>query len=168
LSYPSAKIYSSLVKDVLGKRFSSALNYIFLVYVAGTLIGYVLVTNNLLLGVFLDMITKACSITSTTTIQLIKLTSILLIGTISLPLTLQNKIPAIFSKISFVTIGIIGYIILLMTFETFSYFKHYEVESGKKYTPFKYNVLDYFRFYGNFVYSFNVIGIQFNLKSVYS
>lgn len=159
LSYPSAKIYSTLVKYVLGTKFSHALNYIFLIYIAGTLVGYILVTNNLLLEVFLDMITKACNITSTSTIKFIKLASIIIIGTLSLPLTLQNKIPAIFSKISFITMGVIVYLILLMTIQTFYYYKDYQVKSGNKYSPFKYNKIDYFRFYGNFVYSFNVIGI---------
>lgn len=158
MSYPNALIYSTLVKYVLGNRSSLILNYIYLVYVGGSLIGYILVTNNLLVGIFLDMIANALNITSDTTKHYMKLISILILGTLSLPLTIRTTIPKIFTKMTLVTMGVIIYLIGLMFVQMFFYATEYKVKSGPKYIPFKYNVIDYFRYYGNYVYSFNVVG----------
>lgn len=43
--YPDTKVYSDLVNEVLGHKFEIALNVIFVVYVFGSLVAYILVSN---------------------------------------------------------------------------------------------------------------------------
>lgn len=43
--YKSAKIYSELVKEMVGEKLEAAVNWIFIIYVWGTLIGYILVSH---------------------------------------------------------------------------------------------------------------------------
>lgn len=47
--YPDTKIYSDLVKEILGKKVESLLNWIFIIYVFGSLVAYILVTEKLVL-----------------------------------------------------------------------------------------------------------------------
>lgn len=162
MSYQSATIYSTLVENVVGKKASVLLNLMFLLYVFGVLIGFILVCNNLLTDVMFIPIENAIGITSENGQYWMKLVTIMILATLTIPVSFRAKLPAFFTKITVLTMFVIVYLILVMFIEMFSYVKHYEVQSHQKFNAFRYNVFDYFRFYGNFVYSFNCISNSYN------
>ena len=43
--YPDTKVYSDLVKEILGTKFEKALNVIFITYVFGSLVAYILASK---------------------------------------------------------------------------------------------------------------------------
>ena len=165
MSYKSATIYSTLVEYVVGRTASNILNLMFLGYVIGALIGYILVCNNLIYDIVVVAIEDAANITSESARHWMKLVSILIIVSLSTPITFKTKLPAFFTKMTVFTMCVIVYLIIVMFIQMFYYVKEYEVISKEKYTAFRFNVYDYFRFYGNFVYSFNCIINVFVMKN---
>ena len=90
--------------------------------------------------------------------NLTKVIVIFVLASATLPFTLEHKIGVAFTKISQFTFLIIAYLIIVMFVQMFSYNKHYKPTIEPKYTPFKFDVIELFTFYGNYIYAFNCIG----------
>lgn len=87
----------------------------------------------------------------------------LFLSSITLPFNFKNKIAMAFTKVSQFTFVIIGYLIIVLFVEMFQYNKNYTPKSNPKYVPFKYDIITFFKYYGNFIYAFNCIGRILNL-----
>ena len=136
LSYKSANIYSELVEISMGKKAAKLLNWIFLIYIVGCLIGFLLVTYNLLQIILLPAFESWFGLKNHTSTKVVQLLIILSLGTITLPFTLQKTISKRFSTISQFTFIAIIYVVIVLFVQIFSYNKHYEYKNSPRYTLF--------------------------------
>jgi hypothetical protein len=81
----------------------------------------------------------------------------------TLPFNFKNKISMVFTQVSQFTFLIIGYLIVILFIDMFRYNKNYVPKSDPKYIPFKFETITFFKYYGNFIYAFNCIGILCHL-----
>ena len=134
-----------------------------MIFLFGCLIAYILVSFNLIKILLIPAFEIWFALENPTSKKIAELFIILFLGTISLPITLKNKISNKFSTISQFTIIIIIYIIILLFVQIFSYNKNYTYNHIPKYTMFKWNLIDFIKYYGNFAYAFNCIASIFTM-----
>ena len=98
-------------------------------------------------------------------IKLVQLLVMLSLGTLTLPITLKNELSSKFSTISQMTVIVILYMLILLFVQIFSYNKKYVYKHNPRYTLFKWNILDFIKYYGNYAYAFNCVASIFTMMS---
>lgn len=144
---------------------SKVLNYILLIFLWGSLIGYSLVSYEMIDKLIMPAITSWFDLQKKFTVSLVQLGIVLVLATATLPFTWKNDLSARFASISKYIFVFVLYLIVLMAVQCASYRSHFENKHTPKYSMFKWNVTDMVRYYGNFLYGFNCLAGVFTMTN---
>ena len=157
-NYPETKIYSQLVQSILGDFWAKVINWVFIIYIWGSLIAYILVAQ-----LFIQDLSKPIfdhfEISQSDYVTYWSFWVYVVLATLCLPFNLKRTSDALkpISKYSF---AIVFYISLVLIIQTPFYYN----EKKRVYKAFNFDIVEWLKCYGNFIYSFNCIVNVFVVK----
>lgn len=148
------------------QKFSNLLNYVFLIFVWGALVGASLISYKMVRQILIPIFSDLFGLENSSSIKIVEICLVLFLATISLPVTLKNHVSSRFSTILNFALIFIFYVIILLFIQMFSYRKHYVYTHNPRFSMFRWDVIDMFKYYGNILFGFNVSAGVFPMISL--
>ena len=144
---------------------ANVLNYILLIYLWGSVIGFALVTYKMIEMLVMPALIVWLDLEQQSAVTLFQLGIVFILASIALPFTWKNQLSKTFTMISNVSVVFILYMIILLSVQCVSYKKNFEHKHFPMYSMFKWNVIDMLKYFGNFLYGLNCSASLFTMTS---